>query len=128
MKHLYLKRFRDDCPSLTSGAKRDRTKHPHLVVVEPDPSGLAKCKLCGEKIAKSELRFVLFLECHKGYRIACTLHKSCFWEHPERRKLESVKEIHFSPVLSKDTASEIVKTFDLHSPNKQARVRRDKLG
>jgi hypothetical protein len=58
MKHLYLKRFPDDCPSLTSGAKRDRAKHPHLVVVEPDPSGRAKCKPCGEKIAKSELCFV----------------------------------------------------------------------
>jgi hypothetical protein len=110
MKHLYLKRFPDDCPSFTSGAKRDRAKHPHLVVVEPEPSGRAKCKLCDEKIAKFELRFVIFLKCHKGYRIACTLHKSCFWEHPERRKLTSLKEIRFSPVLSKDTASEIVKT------------------
>eukprot|EP00980_Cylindrotheca_fusiformis_P004563 scaffold975_cov90-Cylindrotheca_fusiformis.AAC.6 len=112
MNHLFLKRFPDDSPSLTPGAKKDRMKHPHIVVAELDPTGRAKCKLCGDKIPKSDVRMVLFLECHKGYRNACTLHASCFWKHPERTKIDSAKEIHFSKALSKDVISKISKQFD----------------
>ena len=93
MSHLYLKRFADDDPTLTAGARRDRIQHPHAAVAELDPSGRAVCKRCGERIPKSSLRLCLWLECHKGYRNLCTLHEACFWKHPETRKLTSVNEI-----------------------------------
>ena len=93
MSHLHLKRFADDDPTLTAGAKRDRVKHPHLAVAELDPSGRAACKGCGETIPKSSLRFGLWLECHKGYRNLCTLHTECFWKHSETQKLEKADEI-----------------------------------
>ena len=88
MSHLYVKRFRDDDPTLTPGAMRDREQHPHPAIVELDPSGRSTCKLCGEKIPKGTLRLSLMLECHKGYRNLCTLHENCFWKHPETKKLE----------------------------------------
>jgi hypothetical protein len=47
MLHLSIKRFDDNDPTLTAGAKRDRLKHPHVVVVERDPSGRSICKHCG---------------------------------------------------------------------------------
>ena len=112
MSHLSLKRFADNDPTLTAGAKRDRLKHPHLAVAELDVSGRALCKLCGEKIDKASLRFGLYLECHKGYRNLCALHSECFWKHPETQKLQQAKEIHTSPTLTKEQCESIVKKFD----------------
>lgn len=94
MSHLSLKRFAEDDPTLTAGARRDRTeKHPFVACAEVDPSGRALCKLCGDRIPKGALRLSLMLECHKGYRNQCTLHQECFWDHPETKKLTSVDEI-----------------------------------
>jgi len=104
-------RTADDDPALTAGAKRDRKKHPHLVIAEHDPSGRAKCKLCGDRIAKSELRFTLFLECHKGYRNPCTLHDGCFWKHPESSKVTAMEEIHMAATLSRESRKLIAKAF-----------------
>lgn len=116
MSHLFLKRFADTDATLTPGAKRDRlNKHPHLVVAEYDPSGRSKCKLCGNMIAKSELRFALFLECHKGYRNACTLHEDCFWKHPETKKVDSMKDIHLAASLSQESRTCITKAFKAHN-------------
>lgn len=112
MSHLYLKRFADDDPTLTAGAKRDRTKHPHVAIAELDPSGRAQCKQCGDKIPKSSLRFDLWLECHKGYRNLCTLHPDCFWKHPETNKLNDAKEIHIASDLTKEQRATILETFD----------------
>jgi hypothetical protein len=109
---LFLKRFADNDPTLTPGAKRDRAKHPHLAIAEIDPSGRATCKLCGEMIAKSTLRFGLMLECHKGYRNLRTLHPDCFWRHPETTKLVDAKEIHKASNLSKDDCTTIDKKFE----------------
>jgi hypothetical protein len=97
MSHLSLKRFDDNDPTLTDGAKRNRASNPHVAVAEVDPSGRSRCKLCGSIIPKGVLRFGLMLECHKGYRMLCTLHEECFWEHPESRKLESAEEIFVRP-------------------------------
>jgi len=93
MSHLSLKRFADDDPSLTAGAKRDRDRHPFPACAEVDPSGRSACKRCGATISKGVLRLSLLLECHKGYRNLCTLHENCFWQHPETKKLSSVGEI-----------------------------------
>jgi hypothetical protein len=97
MSHLSIKRFQDDDPSLTAGAKRNRALTPYVAVAEKDPSGRSKCKLCGSLIPKGKLRLGLMLECHKGYRMLCTLHESCFWKHPESRKLDEFHEIFFRP-------------------------------
>ena len=118
MSHLFLKRFADNDSTLTPGAKRDRKKHPHAAIAELDPSGRAQCKLCGEKIDKSTLRFGLMLECHKGYRNLCTLHPDCFWKHPEISKLETAKEIHLSPALTKEQSASIVEKFGQVQTNK----------
>jgi hypothetical protein len=112
MSHLLLKRFADNDPTLTAGAKRDRTKYPYVAIAQMDPSGRATCKLCGEKIAKAALRFGLMLECHKGYRNLCTLHPDCFWIHPETTKLVDAKEIHRAPNLSKDDGIMIDERFE----------------
>lgn len=112
MSHLFLKRFADNDATLTPGAKRDRKKHPHVAIAELDPSGRSSCKLCGDTISKSSLRFGMMLECHKGYRILCTLHPDCFWKHPEISKLDTVQEIHMSPKLTKEQSASIVAIFD----------------
>jgi hypothetical protein len=93
LSHLFLKRFADNDPKLTDGANRNRTKNPHVAVVELDPSGRAKCKLCATVIPKGDVRVTLMLECHKGYRFPATLHETCFYKHPETTKLTSMKEI-----------------------------------
>lgn len=119
MSHLFLKRFADTDTTLTPGAKRDRlNKHPHLVVAEHDPSGRSKCKLCGNRIPKSELRFALFLECHKGYRNACTLHEDCFWKHPETKKVDSMQDIHLAASLSQESRTCITKAFKAFKSHK----------
>ena len=111
MSHLSLKRFADDDPTLTAGARRDRVKHPYVAVAEMDPSGRASCKLCGEKISKNTLRFGLWLECHKGYRNLCTLHEPCFWQHPETPKLESFQEIHLESNVGQNDAKQVESKF-----------------
>eukprot|EP00980_Cylindrotheca_fusiformis_P008353 scaffold1755_cov61-Cylindrotheca_fusiformis.AAC.1 len=35
-----------------------------------------------------------------------------FWKHPERTKIDSAKEIHFSKALSEDVISKVSKQFD----------------
>ena len=42
------------------------------------------------------MRFGLMLECHKGYRNLCTLHKDCFWKHKETKKL-TFDDLFFKP-------------------------------
>lgn len=111
MSHLVLKRFADDDPTLTAGARRDRVKHPHVAVAELDPSGRAVCKLCGDNIPKGTVRLCLWLECHKGYRNLCTLHNACFWQHEETKKLANVEEIAFHEQLSQTQIDEIRDQF-----------------
>ena len=111
MSHLQLKRFADDDPSLTAGARRDRVKHPHVAVAELDPSGRAACKHCGDLIPKGAVRLGLWLECHKGYRNLCTLHETCCWKYPETRKLENVEEIALHDDLSLAQKDEIRNQF-----------------
>ena len=111
MSHLLLKRFADDDPTLTAGARRDRIKHPNVAVAELDPSGRATCKMCGDRIPKGDVRLCLWLECHKGYRNLCTMHKTCFWQHPETKKLGRVEEIEFHKGLHKAQIDEIRSEF-----------------
>ena len=104
MSHLSLKRFADDDPSLTAGAKRDRARHPFPACAAVDPSGRSACKRCGATIPKGVLRLSLLLECHKGYRNLCTLHDYCFWQHPETKKLRGVDEISMKGLDGKQRA------------------------
>jgi hypothetical protein len=112
MSHLFLKRFSDSDPTLTPGAKRNRADNPHVAIAELDPSGRAGCKLCGEKIRKDTVRMKFMLECHKGYRIPCTLHSDCFVRHPETVKLHDIKEIHIDSNLSKEQGYDIIEKFE----------------
>ncbi|KNC76116.1 hypothetical protein SARC_11372 [Sphaeroforma arctica JP610] len=90
--HLYVKRF-PDISTLTPGAKRDRAKHPHDCMVDYAPTGRCVCKMCGDYIPRNQLRYVLMVQCHKGYKSACALHRECFVEHPESYKLEMRDEV-----------------------------------
>jgi hypothetical protein len=114
MSHLSIKRFQDDDPSLTAGAKRNRALTPYVAVAEKDPSGRSKCKLCGSLIPKGELRLGLMVECHKGYRVLCTLHETCFWKHPETPKLE-FHEIFFRPNVEATKKSQMETEFEAWS-------------
>lgn len=119
MEHLSLKRFADDDPTLTAGARRDRTtKHPYVACAERDPSGRAVCKLCGERIPKDALRLSLMLECHKGYRNQCTLHEDCFWKHPETKKLTSVEEIVIRKGLDDAQIQKVQDSFEVFRQSK----------
>ena len=111
MSHLSIKRFRDDDPTLTAGAKRDRAAKPYVACAEQDPSGRSLCKLCGNKIPKHDLRLCLVMECHKGYRNLCTLHQDCFWKHSETPKLENVDEIYLLPSVTTQQADALKTRF-----------------
>jgi hypothetical protein len=110
MSHLSIKRFQDDDPSLTAGARRNRAATPYVAVAEMDPSGRSTCKLCGSHIPKGVLRFGLMMECHKGFRNLCTLHEACLWEHPETKKLD-FDDIFFRPNVDKNKKSALQAEF-----------------
>ena len=120
MSHLSVKRFKDDDPTLTAGAKRDRAKRPYVACAEVDPSGRAKCKLCGERIPKGQIRLGLMLECHKGYRNLCTLHETCFWEHPETIKLSSAQEIFVHKGVTVEQSNDIKARFEKFKEENQS--------
>lgn len=115
MSHLVLKRFPDTDPTLTAGARRDRVKHPHVAIVEKDPSGRSACKLCGHKIPKGDIRFGLMLECHKGYRILCTLHQDCAWKHKETKKL-TLSDLFFKSDIDSAQRELVRAAFQEHFP------------
>ena len=110
MSHLTVKRFGDDDPTLSAGAKRNRAATPYSAVAEIDPSGRSACKLCGSIIHKKSLRLSLMLECHKGYRVLCTLHEECFWKHPESTKLD-LADVFFRANLAASQKVTIQKQF-----------------
>lgn len=116
MLHLSIKRFDDDDPTLTAGAKRDRLKHPHVVEVERDPSGRSICKHCGIVIEpKGVTRISLMMECDKGYRNPCTLHESCFWKHREFGKINSADEVYIHQSIIDDDPTfkpKFIETFN----------------
>ena len=114
MSHLCIKRFADDDPSLRPGALRARAKLPWDALAEMDPSGRSRCKLCGLGIPKGQLRLVLLMQCHKGYKTPCTLHFDCFWRHAETSKLESAEEIHTARGVGASEQARIRKAFDRH--------------
>eukprot|EP01134_Creolimax_fragrantissima_P004835 CFRG4835T1 len=92
MGHLSVKRFADT-DNLTPGAIRSRANLPHECVVDYAPTARCACKMCGKVIPKKELRFSLSVQCHKGYKMAATLHRDCFLRHPESRKIEAREEV-----------------------------------
>ena len=103
MLHLSIKRFDDNDPTLTAGAKRNRLQHPYVAIVERDPSGRSACKHCGVVIQpKGVIRISLMMECHKGYRNPCTLHESCFWKHREFEKINTAEEISIHRSIIED--------------------------
>lgn len=123
MSHLEYKRFDDKDPKLTAGARRNRAQNPHVSLVELDPSGRAQCKSCGERLVKGQIRHVLMLECHKGYRNACTLHVECFWRHPQVvERLKSLEELHIDSAVSPEQVDALHKRFA------QEIAKRDKNG
>ena len=105
MLHLSIKRFDDNDPTLTTGAKNNRSQYPYVAIAEYDKSGRCKCKHCGAVIQpKGVLRISLMMECHKGYRNPCTLHESCFWSHREFEKINTANEIHIhESIIKKDS-------------------------
>lgn len=112
MAPLFVKRFADDDPKLTAGAKRNRNLHPHVAVAELDPTGRSNCKQCGEIIQpKGKLRMNMMLECEKGYRFACTLHEACFWQHRESKKI-SYDNIFIKPGVESKEINMIKAKFD----------------
>jgi hypothetical protein len=115
MSTPYLKRFADDDPTLTPGAKRNRNQHPYVAVAELDPSGRSKCKQCGESIQpKGLLRMTMMLECEKGYRFSCTLHEPCFWKHRESAKLD-YDDVFVKPGVESKDKDMIKAKFDARS-------------
>lgn len=94
MSHMSIKRFDDNDPKLTPGAKRNRALHPYVACIEVDPSGRSKCKSCGTMLMKDTIRYALMMECHQGYRGLCTLHEECFYQHPETKKIYDFNEIY----------------------------------
>ena len=103
MLHLSIKRFDDNDPTLTNGAKRNRLHHPYVVIAEKDPSGRSTCKHCGIVIQpKGVTRISLMMECDKGYRNPCTLHESCFWKHRDFGKVDSADEVYIHQSLIDD--------------------------
>ncbi len=107
MAHLHLKRFADT-DDLTPGARRNRAEHPADVIVDLAPTGRAVCKQCGELIPKGSVRFVLMLQCHKGYKMSAPVHgenPNCFAVHIESTNLTSREEACVKEdVLGKENA------------------------
>ena len=118
MSHLFLKRFPDDWPALTPGARR-RVKHdatvdetPRVVraVLPGGGSGADRkasrvpprwvtreqgstCRMCRAPIERGSLRVGLLLQCHKGFKACAYVHGvPCLAAHPEARKLGSLDE------------------------------------
>jgi hypothetical protein len=116
MLHLSMKRFADNDPTLTPGARRNRQLLPHVAVIEKATSGRSKCKQCGVEIQpKGTIRIVLMMECNKGYRNPCTLHETCFWKHREFGKIDTVDEIYIHPSIVSDDpnfSDRFKRTFD----------------
>eukprot|EP00522_Entomoneis_paludosa_P010038 CAMPEP_0172466466 /NCGR_PEP_ID=MMETSP1065-20121228/56209_1 /TAXON_ID=265537 /ORGANISM="Amphiprora paludosa, Strain CCMP125" /LENGTH=130 /DNA_ID=CAMNT_0013223271 /DNA_START=51 /DNA_END=443 /DNA_ORIENTATION=+ len=66
---------------------------PQDAEVDMAPSARSKCRDCQEPIDKGDLRFRLWLQCHKGCKNSAYFHSDCFYRYPETRKLESVQDI-----------------------------------
>eukprot|EP00808_Paulinella_micropora_P016991 g36986.t1 len=114
MGHLRLKRFADDDKTLTPGARRNRAEHPYEALAELSPSGRSKCKSCGQLLNRHQLRMTMMLQCHKGYKVSCTLHPACFWQHPEVSKLSCFDEIELSAELAIDDKKSVLAAFNIH--------------
>jgi hypothetical protein len=125
MLHLSIKRFNDDDSTLTDGAKRNRVKYPHIATAEYAKSGRSICKHCGTAIQpKGTVRMNFMMECHKGYRTACTVHELCFWKHREVSKLNFVDEIYIHPQILQDDPTfkdKLSEQFNIMVKHKQSK-------
>ncbi len=125
MLHLSIKRFDDNDPTLTVGAKRNRSQFPYVAIVERDKSGRSTCKHCGIVIEpKGVVRISLMMECHKGYRNPCTLHESCFWKHRDFGKINTANEVHIHQSIIDDDPSFQEKFTEMfHTMKKQSEIK-----
>lgn len=93
-----LKRYEDN--ELGESASRRVSYH---CTAEYAKSSKAKCRVCNKNIAQNELRLALMLQDDEGYKNTAWTHFTCFWKHPETRKLDGVEEIHnFSNLKAED--------------------------
>eukprot|EP00040_Diaphanoeca_grandis_P000615 m.16010 g.16010 ORF g.16010 m.16010 type:complete len:285 (-) comp10832_c0_seq1:127-981(-) len=75
-------------------------------------SGRSRCVKCQSAIPDKELRLALMLQDDEGYKSACWLHFTCFWKHPETKKLYRVTEIIGQNTLKKADRDRIETSFD----------------
>ncbi|KAL3900430.1 MAG: hypothetical protein SGARI_006245, partial [Bacillariaceae sp.] len=92
--HLKLKRFPSVKDLTMPYAKKTWQEMPHDAAVAMAPTGRALCRQCHEKIEKSELRFQLLLQCHKGCKMSAFFHADCVWKYPETKKITKVEEFN----------------------------------
>lgn len=109
--HLKLKRFASIGDLSMPYALTTWKKTPHDAEVDVSPSARSSCRYCRDVIEKGDLRFRLWLQCHKGCKISAYFHSSCFYEYPETKKLESVGEIMGYGDLETSTQDSIRESF-----------------
>jgi hypothetical protein len=90
--HLKLKRFADVSDLSMNFAKRTWQENPHDAAVSLAPNARASCRQCHGKIHKHELRYQLFLQCHKGCKTSAFFHSDCIWKYPETKKITEITE------------------------------------
>lgn len=91
--HMVLKRLGPK-DALTPGARRNRKALPYDALAGYAPTGRARCRQCAGLISKGDLRVVLMLQCHKGYKMPSPVHaRACLPKHREAARLASRSEI-----------------------------------
>lgn len=110
--HLKLKRFASIDDLTMPFAIKTWNETPHDAEVGISSSARSKCRDCHEVIKKGELRFRLWLQCHKGCKSSAYFHESCFYKYPESKKLESVEEIMGFVDLDRSVQNCIEASFD----------------
>lgn len=109
--HLKLKRFSSVGDLSMPHAITTWKKIPHDAEVDISPSARSSCRHCKDVIKKGDLRFRLWLQCHKGCKISAYFHSSCFYMYPETPKLENVESIAGFGDLETSTQDSIREKF-----------------
>ena len=95
---LMLKRFQSN--ELGESASR---RVGYDCTAEYARSSRSTCRVCDVNIEQDELRLALMLQDEEGYKSTAWMHFSCFWKHPETKKIKSTHEIHnWSKIRAED--------------------------
>lgn len=111
--HMVLKRLgpKDD---LTPGALRNRKSLPHDAVAGYAPTSRARCRQCAKSISKGDLRVVLMLQCHKGYKMPSPVHaRPCLRKHREAIRLASRSEVRVDEDVKEADSKFLWESVDL---------------